>query len=291
VLNTVQLRPPTDFLWQRTPFLLRAGGAGTIETAGIDYILPYWMGRYYGVNAAFVVQSAAAASPAVAPNSIASIYGSNPGSNLAAATAQASAQPLPTSLGGISLTVTDSAGTQRSAPLIYVSPSQINFVIPDGTASGPATFTINGGPAPLSATATIQTVAPRLFSANGSGTGVAAASAILTQVPNPQLQSPIPVFQCTSSGCVSVPIVLGIDTPIYLTLYGTGIRNRSSLANVNVTINGTSVPVLYAGPQPGYAGLDQVNVSLTLNLRGSGESNVVLTVDGQVSNTVTVNIQ
>ena len=60
---------------------------------------------------------------------------------------------------------------------------------------------------------------------------------------------------------------------------------------MKVTINGKSVPVLYAGPQPDYEGLDQVNVALTLNLRGSGESNVVLTVDGQPSNTVTVNIK
>jgi len=42
-------RVNTDFLWQRSPFLLFGGGFGTIETAGIDYILPYWMGRYYGV--------------------------------------------------------------------------------------------------------------------------------------------------------------------------------------------------------------------------------------------------
>ena len=41
-------RPRTDFLWQRNPFQLVGQGAGTIETAGIDYILPYWMGRYYG---------------------------------------------------------------------------------------------------------------------------------------------------------------------------------------------------------------------------------------------------
>jgi hypothetical protein len=41
-------RPRTDFLWQRNPYLLVGQGAGTIETAGIDYILPYWMGRYYG---------------------------------------------------------------------------------------------------------------------------------------------------------------------------------------------------------------------------------------------------
>jgi hypothetical protein len=41
-------RVPTDFLWQRSPFQLVGPGAGTIETAGIDYILPYWMARYYG---------------------------------------------------------------------------------------------------------------------------------------------------------------------------------------------------------------------------------------------------
>ena len=44
-------RPNTDFLWQRSPQLLYGGGDGTVETAGIDYLLPYWMGRYYGVIA------------------------------------------------------------------------------------------------------------------------------------------------------------------------------------------------------------------------------------------------
>ncbi|HEX6057715.1 MAG TPA: hypothetical protein VFZ11_01765 [Gemmatimonadaceae bacterium] len=39
----------TDFLWQRSPFLLYGGGDGTRETAGIDYILPYWMARFYGI--------------------------------------------------------------------------------------------------------------------------------------------------------------------------------------------------------------------------------------------------
>lgn len=48
----VPLRVPTDFLWQRSPFQLAGGGSGLIESAGIDYILPYWMGRYYGVIAA-----------------------------------------------------------------------------------------------------------------------------------------------------------------------------------------------------------------------------------------------
>jgi uncharacterized protein (TIGR03437 family) len=75
-----------------------------------------------------------------------------------------------------------------------------------------------------------------------------------------------------------------------LTLYGTGFRNRSSLANVQVTVNGVSVPVQYAGAQPSFPGLDQVNISLPAALSGAGIANVVLTVDGQASNTVTVNI-
>ena len=45
----VDERPNTDFLWQRSPFLLTAAGRGTVATPGIDYILPYWMGRHYGV--------------------------------------------------------------------------------------------------------------------------------------------------------------------------------------------------------------------------------------------------
>lgn len=42
-------RPNTDFLWQRSPQLLYGGDQGLVETAGIDYLLPYWMARYYAV--------------------------------------------------------------------------------------------------------------------------------------------------------------------------------------------------------------------------------------------------
>ena len=283
----VPLRPPTDFLWQRNPFQLTGGGTGIIESAGIDYILPYWMARFFGVIPNFTVQSAAAASSAVAPGSIAALYGSS----LVSGIAQAASQPLPTNLGGVSLLIKDAANQQSYAPLLYVSPQQINFIVPAGTAVGTAVFTVSGGPAAQSSTANIQNVAPTLFSANASGTGVAAASAIRYLAGNPLSGSPVPVFQCSVSGCVSVPLDLGIDTPIILSLYGTGIHNRSSLANVKVAINGIALPVQYAGLQPDFAGLDQINVPLTLQLRGAGETNVVLTVDGQTSNAVTINIK
>lgn len=283
----VPLRPPTDFLWQRNPFQLTGGGSGIIESAGVDYILPYWMGRYYGLVAPFEVQPSAARATAVAPESLASIFGSN----LASQTAKATSAQLPETLGGITVTLKDSAGAQFTAPLIYVSPAQINFLVPKGVAAGTANFTVTNGASTQVGPAEIRRVAPALFSMNGNGTGVAAATAIRTQVARPELQSPIPVFQCDGATCVPVPIDVGLDTPVYLALYGTGIRNRSSVANVNVTIHGIRVPVLYAGPQPDFPGFDQVNVALTLNLRGSGESDVVLTADGQPSNTVTINIR
>jgi len=279
----VPLRPTLEFLWQIDPFQLAGGGSGTVEGSGIDYILPYWMGRYYGAIAGGAVESAAAPSSAVAPDSLASLYGAN----LAPGVAQASVQPLPLALGGVALSVTDAAGVERAAPLLYVSPGQINFLVPDGTAAGLATLAVAG----QAFTAAVQPVAPTLFSMNGAGSGVAAATAIMVQAANPLLQTSVPVFQCAGSSCVSVPIVLGIDTPVFVSFFGTGIRNRSSLANVAMTINGIGVPVLYAGPAPGFTGLDQINVALVLSLRGSGESNVVLTVDGQVGNTVTIDVQ
>lgn len=43
-------RPQTDFLWQRSPTLLRGGVNGvSCEYPGLDVILPYWMGRAAGV--------------------------------------------------------------------------------------------------------------------------------------------------------------------------------------------------------------------------------------------------
>lgn len=41
-------RVPSDFLWQRSPFTEMTGSqSATHEEPGIDYLLPYWMLRYY----------------------------------------------------------------------------------------------------------------------------------------------------------------------------------------------------------------------------------------------------
>ena len=69
---------------------------------------------------------------------------------------------------------------------------------------------------------------------------------------------------------------------------------RSSLENVAITIGNMTMQVTvqatYAGPQPAFAGLDQVNILLPLTLRGAGGVNVTLWVDGTESNRVLVQV-
>jgi uncharacterized protein (TIGR03437 family) len=239
----------------------------------------------------FVSVSAASGMPVLAPESLASAFGAN----LAAQTETGTA-PYPTSLGGVSLQVIDSAGASRLAQLLYVSPSQINYVVPAGTAAGTAqTNIVNGSDNAPGGVMEIQTVAPGLFTANWSGQGVVAATAYRTFIPT-TLATPVPVFQCgdTPGSCVSVPIQLGVDTPIFVTLYATGLRGRSSDSAVTVTIGEQSMPVrsISAGDSSTpLAGIDQVTIGLNLSLRGSGEVDVTIGVDGKTSNAGRINVQ
>jgi uncharacterized protein (TIGR03437 family) len=233
----------------------------------------------------FVSVSAASGMPNLAPESLATAFGSN-----LASTTETGAAPYPTSLGGISLQIVDSAGASRPAQLLYVSPSQINYLVPPGTAAGTATANItNSSGNALSGAMQIQTVAPALFTANRTGEGVVAATAYRTVIPS-TLASPVPVYICLDApgSCVSVPIDLGVDTPIYVTLYATGLRGRSSDSAVTVTVGGQSMPVRSISAVD--SGIDQVLIGLNLSLRGSGEVDVTIGVDGKVSNTGRINV-
>jgi uncharacterized protein (TIGR03437 family) len=239
----------------------------------------------YSATAAVVVSAASGTAP-VAPGSIVSIYGSD----LAASAASATTLPLPTSLGGASVTVTDSSGAQTALPLFYASPKQINAEIPQSAATGGATLTITTASGSQKAPVTLAAVAPGLFSANQTGAGVAAAQFVADQ--SNGTQTTVDIFQCSggAGSCVAVPLdVSGGNTA--LVLYGTGIENRAALSDVTVTIGSHTLPATYAGAAPNYAGEDQVDVLLPASLAGSGTVNVSVTVSGTVSNVVTVDIQ
>jgi uncharacterized protein (TIGR03437 family) len=60
--------------------------------------------------------------------------------------------------------------------------------------------------------------------------------------------------------------------------------------NMVVFIGGRRVPIVYVGPQLLEEGMDQVAVGLPLDLRGSGEIDVVVQINGVLSNTGRLNV-
>jgi uncharacterized protein (TIGR03437 family) len=214
------------------------------------------------------------------------------GAGLAKGTEFATSPPLPTTLAGASVRVTDSTGTGRIAPLFFVSPTQINYQMPLGTAVGNATVTvIVDGLTVSSGSVAIVPVSPGLFSANSSGKDVAGA-VILRIRAGVQTFEPVAMFDQAQSRFVPKPIDLGPETDqLFLILFGTGIRGRTSLANVSLKIGDVDVTPQYAGPQPDFVGLDQVNCPLPRSLMGRGEVNINLTVEGRVANAVTIVVQ
>jgi uncharacterized protein (TIGR03437 family) len=224
-----------------------------------------------------------------APEAILSAFGTN-----LATTSQAAASiPPPTSLGGTTVSVRDSAGVERPAPLFFVSPLQVNYLVPSGTALGSATVTITSGDGTVSlGTAQITGVAPGLFAANASGQGVAAALVQRIKADGTRLYEEIVTRDAATSRFVARPIDLGPPGErVFLELYGTGLRFRSAPSNVQVKAGGESLAVSYAGAAPGYVGLDQVNVELPRSLIGRGEVEVVLTADGRAANTVRISVK
>ncbi len=230
--------------------------------------------------------SSANGATTLASEAIASAYGAN----LATTVQQATAVPLPLNLAGTSVTVTDAGGFARTAELFFVSPTQINYQVPPGVAAGKASVTVsvNGNPA-ATGTVQISTVSPGLYTATANGQGVAAA--IVVTIHADGSTAFVYTFQCAAGGsCAALPIDLGSDTDqVVLELFGTGIRGHSGA--VTSRIGSTTLPVSYAGPQGVYVGLDQVNILLPKALRGSGNSTVVFTVDGQAANSVTLSFK
>jgi uncharacterized protein (TIGR03437 family) len=231
-----------------------------------------------------VVNSASNLATNFAPDSFASIFGDN----LANTQLTAATVPYPTSLGGTTVNVTDSTGTKRPAPMYFVSSGQVNVLIPANTATGQATITLtNASGVSTTSTILIAATSPGIFSANASGQGVAAALVQRVKPDNSQVIENVAVFDSASKAYVPAPIVAGTDS-LYLQLYGTGIRHTAILSNVTCTINGINAQVLYASLAPGFEGLDQVNVKVPNGLIGAGTVNVVVTVDGQTANVVTL---
>ena len=223
----------------------------------------------------------------LAAESIAAAFGPNVAN---VKSALADKIPLPTNLGGTTVTVKDVAGVTREAGLFYAGTGQVNYEVPPGTAAGPATVTVTSGSGTTTkGTIVISSVSPGIFALNTSNL----AAAIVIRVKPGNVQSSENVYQVSKGAVIAQPISLGAATDkVYLELFSTGIRGRSALSAVKVTVGGYTVPVQYAGAASGFVGLDQINAGpLPRALAGAGSVEVTVTVDGSVANTTNLTIQ
>ena len=223
---------------------------------------------------------------ALAADSIAAVFGGN----LATATAVANTVPLPATLAGTSAKVRDSLGVEREAVFFFASPTQVNLLLPAATATGLATLALTNGSGQVSADLLkITPVAPGLFAANANGQGLAAAIVLRVKPDGTQSYESVARFDAAQNRFVAQPIEFGAaGDQLFLVLFGTGLRGRIGLADTAAAIGGVSVPVAYAGAQGQLVGVDQINLQLPRTLAGRGEVSVIVSVDGQASNALTV---
>lgn len=221
-----------------------------------------------GARGGLSVVSSASGQNLVAPESIASAYGTGLGSP---ALAVANSIPLPLELGGRRVRIRDAAGVDRLASLYFVSLGQINFVVPDGSRLGSATVSVldSTGAILAEGPATISPAAPALFQAAG---GRHLAAYTVTQ--RPDGSRPIAfTHSCSATGvCEPVPIDV-MAGEVVLVMFGTGLRGDR---NLRVRVDGLEIQPSFAGPQAEYPGLDQVNITLPATLAGRGDVPVMI---------------
>ncbi|HYI97092.1 MAG TPA: hypothetical protein VEX68_26350 [Bryobacteraceae bacterium] len=241
------------------------------------------------VPALICVSAASYVGPDAAPGSIVAGFGRN----MDVPSANADNAILPTTLSGASVDLIDTTGAKKSASLLFVSPTQVNFVVANDVESGPVLVNLlMAGRLVASGYIQVSTTAPTLFSANGDGVGVAAGEGLLSSGAG---AVGVPMAQYDSKEARWIPTPIKVDSVnelMFLTLYGTGIRGRRNVSQVRATVGGLPVPVTYAGPQGFFSGLDQINIGpLPPALAGKGSVDIQVTIAGQNSNPVQVYIR
>lgn len=230
------------------------------------------------------VSAASFESLPVAPSSIVSAFGANLATQTIAGTDLDPVTPgiqLPTTLGGSTVEVNG-----RRAELLFVSPAQINYIVPTATEAGAATVQVRSGDGTVSTgTVDVALVAPAIFSANASGTGPAAALLIRVGADGRQSYESVAEYNQQLGRFLPRPIDLGPEGErVFLVLFLSGLRRATDTngdGNLNETIRlligGTEMTPLYAGAQPEFVGLDQINAEIPRDLIGRGIVSIAAT--------------
>lgn len=215
----------------------------------------------------------------LAPNSIAVVFGGG----FAEQTTVAGQGELPEELDSVSVVIEDSAQVEHRAKIFAVAKARINILIPDLPDGTAHMQVLSGGASLADGEFEIRSVSPGLFSAANTGSGLAAAIAVRVNADGTQSFEPVAVFHTEREMWEPIPLNTAAG-PIYLSLFGTGIRNGSDLT---AAIDGVPIDVRSYGAHPVFPGLDQVDIGpLPPELSGRSVVDLVLTVDGIEANSV-----
>ena len=211
-------------------------------------------GQSPAYTAADIVNASNYAPGPFAPNSVLAIFGTNLSwSTRALRSDDIAGNTVPTQLSGVQVYVDN-----WPAPLLYVSASQINFIVPGNEISGDSTVrVVREGVTGPSVTVTLVEAAPALF-ALATGYAIAAhADMSLIAPDSPAHAGDLVVLYATGLGRTQPnpsPGVIPLSAAPILWL-----------ANLTVSVDGTPLPsfrIKYAGVTPYSVGLYQVNVEL-----------------------------
>jgi uncharacterized protein (TIGR03437 family) len=231
--------------------------------------------------------AASFASGPLAPEMIS--YGEAPG--IAASLIVASTNPWPTTLGGVSLEITDSLGITHPASVYFVGQGSMGYLVPGDAALGAAStkLTTSTGTV-ITGTLTIARTSPGLFTANANGSGVAAGLWIRFPANGSETYGYLFDAAQPEGSRGTVPVVLDSpDDQVFLSLYGTGFRGA---ATATATIGGLAVPVYGFAADAVYQGEDVLNLGpLPPSLAGQGEVPIMVSFDDQPANVVTVSFR
>ncbi|MGE0131235.1 MAG: tandem-95 repeat protein [Blastocatellales bacterium] len=227
------------------------------------------------------VPAASFESVPVAPESIVAAFGVQLANQTVIATDADPNTPgiqLPAQLGGTTVEVKG-----RRAGLFFVSPGQVNYLMPDATETGIADVVIKSGDGTTSTgTVQIAQVSPAIFAANANGIGVPAANLLRLKANGQQSYESLSQLNAAGDHFVTKPIDMGPDGErVFLILYLSGVH-RATAGSIRVLIGGIEATPLFSGPAPGFVGLDQINVEIPRdpNLIGRGVVNVSVTAAG-----------
>jgi uncharacterized protein (TIGR03437 family) len=202
-------------------------------------------------------ESSAVSRALVSPGSFATLFGAG------FSTGTEAAQTVSATLAGVQLRVRDAAGNTSPAELLYVSPEQINFRVPETAATGLAAIEL--APSPQGAApfvqigiAFVEPAAPSLFQCNLSW------SELIAVAETPEGDTYAQPAPCTDQQ---------FRFPALVTFYGTGF-NGADVNNTQVWVHGLPLKPLFVGPAGAVPGLDKIviRVEATDLVQSEGDS-------------------